>query len=135
MVRKRAGVEARLAAAEANVDKLLADPLALFYGMQRSFAALVCAEIDKSQQQPLAATRALLRHFVHAHHQKRLKGNAIRACRLQRRQPYDTSSQRPTTPKVSSVSSDESAAAAPLARSSCRRHHRRAHQGHGVKAL
>ncbi len=66
-------VKTRLAAAKADVDEFLADPLALFNSMQRCLAALVCAEVDESQQQPLAAAGAFLGHFVHADCHKQLQ--------------------------------------------------------------
>ena len=72
VIGKRPRVKARLTAAKADVDKLLADALALPNRMQRSLATLVRAQVHKSQQQPFAAASAFLGYFIDTDRHKRL---------------------------------------------------------------
>jgi hypothetical protein len=77
VIRKWTSVETRLAAAEADVDELLADTLSLVHSMQRRLAALVCAEIHEPQKKPFATTCAFLRHFIDTDHYERLLENEV----------------------------------------------------------
>jgi hypothetical protein len=68
MIGKRSRIELRFTKTETNVNQLLMNSRAFCQSAQSSLRALVGAEVDKSEQQPLDAASALLGHFIHTDH-------------------------------------------------------------------